>query len=159
MEDNLITCGRGVSTFPENCAAAIETVLVAAVELFIDPDPGTAIKSDRVTVLDWVVGPDLVVLDPVREFGICSDRMEVMGSKSSDLAGVMDSDWVAAKDSDRVVAMDSEVEMATDSSQEHSAQVGVDSDQLAAMDSEVAAAMDSDRAAAAVTDWAAAPQR
>ena len=101
----------------------METAVVAAVELFIDPDPGTAIESDLATVSDWVVG-----LDPVRGTGICSDRVAVMGSKSSDLAVVIDSDWFAARDSDR----------------------------LAAMDSEVAAAMDSDRAAAAVSDWAAA---
>ena len=68
----------------------------------------------------------MVVLDPVRGFGICSDRVVVMGLESSDLAVVMDSDWVAARDSDRVVAMDSEVAVATDSSRENSAQVGID---------------------------------
>ena len=60
MEDSLITRGRGVSTIPENCAAAIvvalaeavETVAVATVELFIDPDPGNALDSDRATVSD-----------------------------------------------------------------------------------------------------------
>ena len=106
MQDSLITCGRGVSTIPESCAAAIETVVVAAVEPFIDPDPGTVIESDRATVSDWVVGLDPVGLDPVRDIGICSDRVVVMGSKSSDPAVAMDSDWVAARDSDRVVAMD-----------------------------------------------------
>ena len=145
MVDSLITRGRGISTIPENCAAAIvvatalaeavETVVVAAVELFIDPDSRTAIKSDRATVSDWVGVLDPVGLDPVRGTGICSDRVAAMGSKSSDLAVVIDSDWFAARDSDRLAAMDSEV---------------------AAMDSEVAAAMDSDRAAAAVSDWAEA---
>ena len=72
---------------------------------------------------DWVVG-----LDPVRGIGICSDRVAVMGSKSSDLAVVIDADWVAARDSERVVAMGSEVALATDSSRENSAQVGIDSD-------------------------------
>ena len=127
-EDSLITCSRGISTIPENCAAAIETVVVAAVESFIDPDPETAIKLDRTTVSDWVVVLDPVGLDPVRGTGICSDRVAVMGSKSSDLAVVIDSEWFSARDSDR----------------------------LAAMDSKVAAAKDSDRAAAAVSDWAAA---
>ena len=128
MQDSLITCGRGVSTIPESCAAAIETVVVAAVEPFIDPDPGTAIESDRATVSDWVVVLDPVGLDQVRGTGICSDRVAVMGSKSSDLAVVIDSEWFSARDSDR----------------------------LAAMDSKVAAAKDSDRAAAAVSDWAEA---
>ncbi len=57
---------------PGNCAAAVvpvvvstasaealEMVAVAVVELFIDPDRGTAIYSDLVTESDWVV-----VLDP-----------------------------------------------------------------------------------------------
>ena len=77
---------------------------------------------------------DPVVLDPVRGIGICSDRVVVIGSKSSDLAVVMDSDWVAGRDSDRVAAMDSEVAVATDSSPENSAQVAIDSDQFAVMD-------------------------
>jgi hypothetical protein len=117
------------------------------------PNWGTAIDSDRATVSDWVV-----VLDPIRGIGLCSDCVVAMGSESesSDLAVAMDSDWVAARDSDWVVAMDSEVAVSTDSNRENSAQVGIDSDQLAAMDSEVAAAMDSDRAAAAVSDWTAA---
>ena len=68
---------------------------------------------------DWVVELDPVGLDPVRGIGICSDRVAVMGSKSSDLAVVIDSDWVAARDSDRVVAMDLEVAVATDSSREN----------------------------------------
>ena len=79
-------------------AEAVETVAVATVELFIDPDPGTALDSDRATVSDWVA-----VLDPVRGIGICSDRVAVMGSKFSDLAVVMDPDWVAMRDSDQVV--------------------------------------------------------
>ncbi len=135
-------------------AEAAETVVVAVtvVEMFIDPNRGTAIDSDRAMVSDWVV-----VLDPVRGIGLCSIWVVVMGSESesSDLAVAMDSDWVAARDSDWVVAMDSEVAVSTDSNRENSAQVGIDSDQLAAMDSEVAAAMDSDRAAAAVSDGTA----
>ena len=67
-------------------------MVVAAVEPFIDPGPGTAIESDRATVSDWVVVLDPVGLDPVRGTGICSDRVAVMGWKSSDLAVVIDSD-------------------------------------------------------------------
>ena len=120
MEDSLITRGSGVSTIPENCAAAVvvatvlaeavETVVVAVVELFIDPDRGTAIDSDRVTVSDWVV-----VLDSVRGLGLCSDWVVAIDSESSDLAVAMDSDWVAARDSDRVVAMDSDMVATTGS--------------------------------------------
>ena len=134
MEDSLISSGRGVSTTPDWTAAtvvapaaaeAVETVVVAAGGLFIDPDPGTA---------------------------ICSARVAVMGSKSSDLAVLMDSDGVAVR---RFVAMDSEV-VVTNPSRDYSAQVLIDEDQLAAMDSKVMVAMDSDRAAAAVSDWMAA---
>ena len=73
---------EGISTIPENCAAAIETVVVAAVELFIYPDQGTAIESDWATVSDFVLVLDPVGLYPVRGTGICSDRVAVMGSKS-----------------------------------------------------------------------------
>ena len=128
MEDSLISSGRGVSTTPDWTAAtvvvpaaaeAVETVVVLAGGLFIDPDPGTA---------------------------ICSARVAVMGSKSSDLAVLMDSDGVAVR---RFVAMDSEV-VVTNPSRDYSAHVLIDEDQLAAMDSKVMVAMDSDRAAVAV---------
>ena len=57
----MITRGRGVSTTPDWTAAtvvapaaaeAVEMVVLAAGGLFIDPDPGTAIDSDRATVSD-----------------------------------------------------------------------------------------------------------
>ena len=104
MEDSLISSGRGVSTTPDwtvatvvapAAAEAVETVVVAAGGLFIDPDPGTA---------------------------ICSARVAVMGSKSSDLAVLMDSDGVAVR---RFVAMDSEV-VVTNPSRDYSAQVLID---------------------------------
>jgi hypothetical protein len=126
MEDSLICGGRGVSTTPYWTAAtvvapaaaeAVETVVVAAGGLFIDPDPGTAIDSDRATVSDWVA-----VLDPVWGIGICSARVAVTGSKSSDLAVLMDSDGVAAR---RFVVMDSEV-VVTNPSRDYSAQVLID---------------------------------
>jgi len=98
-------------------AEAVETVVVAAGGLSIDPDPGTAIDSDRATVSDWVA-----VLDPVWGIGICSARVAVTGSKSSDLAVLMDSDGVAAR---RFVAMDSEV-VVTNPSRDYSAQVLID---------------------------------
>jgi hypothetical protein len=63
----------------------------------------------------------VAVLDPVWGIGICSARVAVMGSKSSDLAVLMDSDEVAAR---RFVAMDSEVVM--NPSQDYSAQVLID---------------------------------
>ncbi len=73
MEDSLITSGRGASTTPDWTAATlvapalaevVETVVVAAGELFIFSDPGTVIDSDRATGSDWVV-----VLDPVWGIG------------------------------------------------------------------------------------------
>jgi hypothetical protein len=123
MEDILICSGRGVSTTPYCTAAtvvalaaaeAVETVVVAAGGLFIDP---AAIDSDRATVSDWVA-----VLDPVWGIGICSARVAVTGSKSSDLAVLMDSDGVAAR---RFVVMDSEV-VVTNPSRDYSAQVLID---------------------------------
>ncbi len=59
---------------PENCATAkvlatvlveaVETMVVAAVGLFINPDLGTAVDSDRTMGSNRVV-----VLDPVRGVG------------------------------------------------------------------------------------------
>ncbi len=78
-------------------------MVVAAVELFIDPGLGTVIESDRATVSDW-----MVVLDPVRGIGIYSDRVVAM---DSEVAVATDSSREnsaqAGIDSDPLAAMDS----------------------------------------------------